>query len=72
MVVSNLLSLRLSQSTNLLLFSLHSLLIGSCRLKKNPSYSQSEWENDDESDWDVADGESTVSSFEEEADYPLR
>ncbi|KAF8103676.1 hypothetical protein N665_0186s0044 [Sinapis alba] len=56
---------------------------------KNPSYSDSEWENDDddeeqgeeekddvdddESDWDEADGESTVSSLEEEeADYSLR
>ncbi|KAF8100205.1 hypothetical protein N665_0229s0034 [Sinapis alba] len=54
---------------------------------KNPSYNESEWENDDnddddgeeekddveddESDWDEADGESTVSSLEE-ADYPLR
>ncbi|KAG2315860.1 hypothetical protein Bca4012_066708 [Brassica carinata] len=55
---------------------------------KNPSYNESEWENDDEdddddgedekddaeddeSDWDEADGESTISSFEE-ADYPLR
>ncbi|CAN6991044.1 hypothetical protein IGI04_003372 [Brassica rapa subsp. trilocularis] len=48
---------------------------------KNPSYNESEWENDDdddgeeekddESDWDEADGESTISSLEE-ADSPLR